>query len=469
MPAMGLAPEQRIGSYLLLEKLGAGGLGEVWKARDRRLNRVVALKFITAEARGATSSHDLLREARAASALNHPNILTIFEVGESEGVTFLAMEFVEGETLRARLKRPPLPLEEANEIASQVAAGLAVAHRHGIVHRDLKPENIMLRVDGYVKVVDFGLAKVVPWADDSKAETTPVSKATESGAIVGTLTYMSPEQARAQPVTPASDVFSFGIVLYEMLTDEHPFRADTAIDTVTAILTRQPPSAHSRRPSVPPGLSEVCARALEKEPSRRYPSAIEFAAELKRALAAQAEAAPPAAEEKLPAVRHKPRWMQAVGATLIAALLILAGWRYHSSSTGGGLSMPARSVAVMNFRTAPEDQSASVIAQDLPEELTSALSRTGLQVASRSSVIELGTSLRARDLGAQLGVDGVLEGNIRSYGSKVKVFVELVDTRTGFQRWSGSFTAEIVDPLASEQKLAADIATQLHEAAASRR
>ncbi len=466
MAAMGLAPEQKIGSYLLLEKLGAGGLGEVWKARDRRLNRVVALKFITAEARGATSPRDLLREARAASSLNHPNILTIFEVGESEGVTFLAMEFVEGETLRARLKRPPLSLEEALEVAEQVAKGLATAHRHGIVHRDLKPENIMLRVDGYVKVVDFGLAKVVLWVEDSKAETTPVSKATDSGVIVGTLTYMSPEQARARPVTPASDVFSFGIVLYEMLAGDHPFKADTAMDTLSAILSRDPPKLSARNPACSTALSEICARALEKEISRRFPSAIELAEELERLRSTPQPALPGAVPEPAAHVRHKPRWMQAVGATLIAALLVLGGWRYRSSSAGGMASMPARSVAVMNLRTAPDDQRAQTIAQDLPEELTSALSKTGLQVASRSSVVELGSSSRARDVGAQLGVDSVLEANIRSYGSKVKVYVELVDTRTGFQKWSGSFTVEVEDPLASEQKLAAGITAQLHEAVA---
>jgi serine/threonine protein kinase len=457
-----LSPERRIGAYLLLERLGAGGLGEVWKARDRRLNRVVALKFITAEARGSTSPYDLLREARAASSLNHPNILTIFEVGESEGRTFLAMEFVEGETLRARLNRSAVPMEEAREILNQVAAGLAVAHRHGIVHRDLKPENVMLRVDGYVKLVDFGLAKVVPWSGDFTAETTPAGKSTDSGVIVGTLTYMSPEQARAKPVTPASDVFSFGIMLYEIFTGDHPFKADTAMDTLSAILSRQPPRLSARNPACSAALGEVCARALEKEPGRRFPSAIELAAELKAALAAPSAAAQPA--EKLPVVRHKPRWMQVVGATLIAALLILGVWRYRSSSRGGELALPARSVAVMNLRTAGDDQRAQVIAQDLPEELTSALAKAGLQVASRSSVAELGASLRARDVGAQLGVDSVLEGNVRSYGSKVKVYVELVDTRTGFQKWSGSFTAEADDPLASEQKLAAEIAAQLQAA-----
>jgi len=460
-----LAADLKIGSYTLLEKLGAGGLGEVWKARDRRLNRVVALKFISPERRASASPRDLLREARAASALNYPNILTIFEVVESEDWAFLAMEFVEGETLRERLKRPPLPLDEALEIATQVLGGLATAHRHGIVHRDLKPENIMLRVDGYVKVVDFGLAKVVPWAQDSQAETTPASSATDSGAIVGTLTYLSPEQARAQPVTPASDVFSFGIVLYEMLTGEHPFKADTAMDTVSAILTRAPVSVSTRAPSVPRELSEICARALAKEPSQRYPSAVELREHLKRGRAEERVSA--RAEQAAPRVRHKPRWMQAVGGVLIVALLSVAGWRYRASSAGS-VGLPAvRSVAVMNFRTAPDDPRAQILAQDLPEELGSALSKAGLQVAARSSVVELGSAVRARDMGAQLGVEGVVDGSVRSFGDKLKVHVELVSTRTGFQVWSETFTVEGEDLLSGEQKTAAQITAQLQQALAA--
>jgi serine/threonine protein kinase len=177
---------------VLLERLGAGGIGEVWKARDRRLNRVVALKFIFAERQGSSTSRDLLREARAASALNHPNIITIFEIGESAGATYLAMEYVQGETLRTRLGSTPLTPAEAAEIARQVSEGLAAAHREGILHRDLKPENIMIRADGIVKIVDFGLAKVMPWAkDDAGNEGATLSVATQSGQLLGTFTYMS--------------------------------------------------------------------------------------------------------------------------------------------------------------------------------------------------------------------------------------------------------------------------------------
>lgn len=464
-----LSPKQRIGAYLLIEKLGKGGLGEVWKARDPRLNRVVALKFLTFEQTGPSSPFDLLREARAASALNHPNIITIFEVGESGSQSYLAMEFVEGETLRARLNRPPFPLAEALDVAGQVIDGLAVAHRIGVIHRDLKPENILLRVDGYVKLLDFGLAKVVPSGRTSTAEFTPGGGiTTESGVIMGTLSYMSPEQARGQTVTPASDVFSFGIVLFEMLSGEHPFQAETPIDIMSAILSRQSPVLHQRAPSVPRELSDVCSRALEKDSSKRYASAEHLREDLKRALAASSSVTL-ATGAQPSAVRHKPRWMQALGGALMALLLGFAGWRYHTSSGTSGLSAPVRSVAVMNFRMEGGDQQAQMLAQDLPEELTNALSSAGLQVASHASVAELGPSVRSRDVAAQLGVEGVIEGSVRSFGATYKVNVELLDARTGFLKWSSSFTASGEDLMGSEQRVAGDIAAQLRAAVAAQK
>jgi serine/threonine protein kinase len=456
-PGTRLVPDQRIGSFLLIEKLGAGGIGEVWKARDRRLNRIVALKFIQSQVRGSGPVGDLLREARAASALNHPNILTIFEIGEREGSTYLAMEFVEGETLRARLKRPPVPLAEVLDIAAQIAEGLAAAHRAGIIHRDLKPENVMLRADGYVKLVDFGLAKVMPWTKQETADFSP-SPSTESGMIVGTVTYMSPEQARGLKAGPASDIFSFGILFYEMLTGEHPFRAETPMDTLAAILAKEPVAAHVHTPAVPTVVSEVCAKALSKEPSQRFTSGIELAERLKQAQEAEPSLAPPVS-----VVHHKPRWMQAIGAGLIALLLGLAGWRYRAPSSGG-VRAPVRSVAVMTFRTSPSDIQASTLAQDLPEELGGALAGTGMQVASQSGVEQLGGAGDPRTVGAQLGVDAVMAGSVRSFGPRFKIHVELVNTRTGFQIWSESFTTEGADLLAEEQKTAKKIAQELQQA-----
>ena len=450
-------PDQRVGPYVLIEKLGAGGLGEVWKARDPRLNRIVALKFLTAEQSGTSSPRELLREARAASALNHPNIVTIFDVGESEGHTYLAMEFVEGETLRARLKRGPVPLAETLEIAQQVVAGLAAAHRHGIIHRDLKPENVMLRVDGYVKLLDFGLAKRLPGAAAEAGEPT-VSVAMHSGHVVGTLTYMSPEQARAQSVTPASDIFAVGILLYEMLAGEHPFRRESAMDTLSAILNAEPTPLTKRTPEASAEVARVVERALSKASAQRYPSAVELSEDLKRA---RAEGPAP------PTVRRRPRWVRAIGAAVIALALGVGVWQFGLKSDGE-IAGAVRTVAVMNFRSEADDARAAALARGLPEELSGALVARGIRVAAGSSVEELGAAVAPRAVGAQLGVDGVLLGTVRSYGNKFRVYVELVDSRTGFQVWSKTFVAESGDLLGAEQKTAAEIAAELRDAVTKR-
>ncbi len=462
-PKSGLAAEQRVGSYVLIERLGAGGLGEVWKARDRRLNRVVALKFISATRPGSTPATDLLREARAASGLNHPNIITVFEVGEAEGGTYLAMEFVEGETLRQRLNRPPVPLEEALEVAAQMAGGLAAAHKNGIIHRDLKPENIMLRADGYVKLVDFGLAKVLPWAaPDSSDSTSPVERS-DTGQLVGTFTYMSPEQARGQQLTPASDVFSAGIVLYEMLTGEHPFRGPTAMDTLNAILSKEPVSAGIRSKRVPQELSNSVARALKKEPGQRFPSGAELNEELRGVRKVLELPAPATAPEAA-----KPRgWWGWLAAVLLLIVALASGpWIYRALR--GGAAGEVRSLAVMSFRTAPDDARAATLAQTLPEELFIALSRGGVTLASRSSVAELGAVSDQRSVGEKLGVDAVLEGTVRSFGTRYRVTVELVSTRTRFVVWSETFTAE-ADAALTGERTAADIAAKLREALGNRR
>jgi TolB-like protein len=464
------ASGQKIGAYVLLEKLGSGGLGEVWKARDPRLNRVLALKFIHAPRQGSSAPRELLHEARAASALNHPNIVTIFEIGESQETTFLAMEFVEGETLRRRMQHSAVPLEEALDIATQAAAGLAAAQTQGLVHRDLKPENIMLRADGYVKLVDFGLAKLLPGATtttDGDAETTPP---TQSGQLVGTLTYMSPEQARGRAVTGASDVFSFGIVLYELLTGEHPFRAESVMDTLSAILNQEPKPVHARTPAVPRQVSDVVARALQKEPERRYSSAGELAEDLKRARTSMGQTP---AQELPSTAQPRPRWMKAVGAVLIAGVLGVAGWALRPVQFFAGReiaeSVEVRSIAVANFLTPPGDSAAELMAQALPDDLSVALAMGGMRVASRSSVMGLSGAADPREVGLQLGVDAVLAGSVRSFGPKLRIHVELVSTHTGFQLWSGSFTAESSDLLTDAQKTVEEVAAQVRTAAGGKR
>ena len=241
---------QSLGPYKILQLLGRGGMGEVYLAKDTRLERKVALKLLPEE---FSQDKDRLgrfrREAHATSALNHPNILTIHEIGEFEGQIYLVTEFIEGQTLRQRLAEGRLDLKEALEIGFQIASGLAAAHQVGIVHRDLKPENIMLRPDGLVKVLDFGLAKLTPTGATATAHT-------QTGILLGTVAYMSPEQARGQKVDGRSDLFSLGVVLYEMVTGERPFYGPTSSDTLVAILEREPARLDQLRPGVPEALEQ---------------------------------------------------------------------------------------------------------------------------------------------------------------------------------------------------------------------
>src|ERR687889_1075590 len=267
---------ETIAHYRIMEPIGAGGMGAVYKAYDKKLDRIVAVKVLPPE---YVSQQDRRRrfyqEARAASALNHPHILTVYEVGEDDGKPYIAMEFIEGETLRQKIKAKAFQLKEAIEIAIQIAAGLARAHASGIIHRDLKPENLMLSRDGYAKILDFGLAKLVAEREralvaDSEQKTLVLGVQTESGTLLGTVNYMAPEQLLGQRVDRRCDVFSFGVVLCEMLTGTAPFVHDNRIDTMHAILHREPQFPGDGRPQLPIDLQRILAKTLAKTPKDRY-------------------------------------------------------------------------------------------------------------------------------------------------------------------------------------------------------
>src|SRR5215218_2482429 len=280
-------PAETIAHYRIVEPIGAGGMGAVYKAFDNKLQRIVALKLLPAE---YVSQQDRRRrffqEARAASALNHPHILTIYEVGEDDGKPYIAMEFVEGETLRQKIKAKQLQLRETLDIAIQIATGLARAHELGIIHRDLKPENLMLSRDGYAKILDFGLAKLVAEREralvaDSEQKTLVLGVQTQSGTLMGTVNYMAPEQLLGQRVDRRCDVFSFGVVLCEMLTGSAPFVHDNRIDTMHAILHGDPRFPGDGRPELPSDLQRILAKALAKTPKDRYQTIGELAEEIK--------------------------------------------------------------------------------------------------------------------------------------------------------------------------------------------
>jgi len=279
---MPLATGNRLGPYEIMSPLGAGGMGEVYRAHDSRLDRTVAIKILPSSfAADQDRLQRFAQEARAAAALNHPNILSIFDIGEDNGTTYVVSELLEGETLRARLQKAPIPLRKAINYALQIAHGLAAAHEKGIVHRDLKPENLFLTNDDRVKILDFGLAKMVrqPGAGVISDAMT-VQVATEAGMVMGTVGYMSPEQVRGKPALPESDIFAFGAVLYEMVSGKRAFHRDSAADTMSAILHEEPPDLTETARNVPAGLERIVRHCLEKSPAQRFHSAGDLAFDL---------------------------------------------------------------------------------------------------------------------------------------------------------------------------------------------
>ena len=278
---MSLLPGTRLGAYEVLGLVGAGGMGEVYTARDTRLQRRVAIKVIGEN----IAADDFIRrfesEALSASALNHPNIVTVYEFGVHDGLHYLVTEFIEGETLRQRLERGPLPIMEALDVAIQLSAALDVAHGEGLIHRDIKPENVMRRPDGYVKVLDFGLAKLLPTAK-AVTENTTVSLRTTPGSLVGTVGYMSPEQVRGLDADQRADVWSVGVVLHEVISGRAPFAAPTSSDVIASVLERQPPPLTQPGVAIPPELERIVHKALEKDREGRYQTIRELLIDLRR-------------------------------------------------------------------------------------------------------------------------------------------------------------------------------------------
>src|SRR5258708_725627 len=268
---------QLLGHYRVLEKIGSGGMGEVFRARDERLGRDVALKLIR-PASGSNPDHlrRFEQEARAAASLSHPNILAIYDVGFTGSTPYIVSELLQGKTLRQRLSDGPIPLREAGDIALQIAHGLTAAHDRLIVHRDLKPENLFLTNDGRLKILDFGVAKLqAPAIDDRAIE--KLTTVTKHGAVIGTVAYMSPEQLRAKPIDHRSDIFSFGAILYEMLAGRRAFQGETEVDTMTAVLREEPPDSNLDQAAIPLGYREIVKHALEKDPGNRFQSAKDLA------------------------------------------------------------------------------------------------------------------------------------------------------------------------------------------------
>src|SRR5947199_5528469 len=479
LPAFEVAPElvtserantlvgKLIGHYRIESLIGVGGMGEVYLARDERLGRKVALKLLPDSL--TTDETQLSRfknEARSASALNHPNILTVYEIGAEGNRQFIATEFIEGMTLRASLACGRMNLHDALEIAVQVASALAAAHETGVVHRDIKPENIMLRPDGYVKVLDFGIAKLAeqrPMPDLDEVGTTAVLQ-TRPGLVLGTARYMSPEQTRGQTVDARSDIWSLGVVIYEMIAGIPPFRGETPSDYIASILTTQPPPLSGVLPEVPLNLESILQKALRKNSDERYLTIKEMLAglrNLKEELEAEGSPQTKARAESI--VSKIKRHKRGVLLTLAAAILAAAAFAYSFFFVAPAPLPNEKSIAVLPFENRSEDKSNAYFTDGVQDEILTRLSKIGdLKVISRTSTQRYkNTSQNLSEIANQLGVANLLEGSVQKTNDQVRVNVQLIRAANDSQLWAETFDRKLTDIFSVESEVAKAIADQL--------
>jgi eukaryotic-like serine/threonine-protein kinase len=452
-----IAAGDRLGPYEILAPLGSGGMGEVYRARDERLKREVAVKLLPAS---FSADPDRLRrfeqEAQAAGSLNHPNIVAIYDLGTHEGSPYIVSELLEGETLRARLAGGAFTPRKALGQALQIAYGLAAAHEKGIVHRDLKPENIFITRDGRVKILDFGLAKLKQPEGGASSATDLPTVGTEPGVVLGTVGYMSPEQVRGRPADAGSDIFSFGAILYEMLSGNRAFRGDTAADTMSAILMKEPPEL-SLRHEIPAGLERVVRHCLEKDPEQRFHSAHDLAFDLE-ALSDVSTATPALAGLRAAARQRSRTLLWGAGVVALAAVAGAVLWLRPRTGT-------IDSVAVLPFVNAGGDPNAEYLSDGITESLINSVSQIpGIRVVSRASAFHYkGKDVGAKTVGRELGVRAVLTGRIIQRGDALSIRAELVDARDDTHLWGEEYDRKLSDVLAVQEEIARDISGKLRQ------
>lgn len=455
---MPLAEGVRLGPYEIVALVGMGGMGVVYQGRDLRLDRTVAIKVLPAESPHAGSRERFYREARLLSRLSHPHICALHDIGEQDGVAFLVMEYLQGDTLDQRLRSGPLPLEEALRYALDVASALDEAHRQGIVHRDLKPSNIMLTRAG-VKVLDFGLAKLREAQSELSSDTvTRDLDLTAEGVVMGTLPYMAPEQLEARPTDERTDVFALGAILYEMVTGARPFPGTSPASLVAAILTSEPEPMSARQPMAPPHLERVVRRCLAKNPEERWQTARDLAAELTFILEGRSRTAPGAPET----VRQR-RWRLtarrstlALGTVLLLGLGAAAWSRYHASRQA------IHSLAVLPFDNATQDPDAEYLGDGITESLIDQLSRVpSLKVMARATVFRFKGSADPQEAGRKLGVGAVVTGKVSRRGDRISIDAELMDISTGARLWGEHYDRPFADLLSVQDGIASEISDGL--------
>jgi eukaryotic-like serine/threonine-protein kinase len=446
---------QVVGRYHIVEQLGAGGMGVVYRARDTQLERDVALKFLSSSATTDDMGRQrLLREARSISALNHPHICQVFEIGRADGHDFIAMEWVRGLPLRDHIPAQGLPPGTTIRYGRQIASALAHAHERGVIHRDLKSANVMITPEGEVKVLDFGLARQ---AYDAAGGPSAELSLTSEGTIVGTPAYFAPEVLRGNKASAASDLWALGVILYEMTSGRLPFRGNTVIETCTSILNDEPPKLPER---VPPGLRSIILRCLAKEPAHRYRSAGEVAAALEAVHSDTGDVVVPGAGARRPL--RALAW--AAGLALLLALCAAAYLARDRLFGGAPSSAPAiRSLAVLPLANLSGDPGQDYFADGMTEELITSLTPLpDLKVISRTSVMHYkGTNKPMPQIARELGVDGIVEGSVTRSGNRVRVTAQLLDAAHDRHLWGHTYERQLEEVLTLQHDIASDIAQEI--------
>ena len=445
-----------ISHYRIIDKIGEGGMGVVYKAEDTSLHRTVALKFLPAHlARDGTEMARFVNEARAAAALNHPNICTIYEIDERAETPFISMEYIEGKDLKELAGGGPLPLEEAVRYASQIARALEEAHAKGVLHRDIKSANVVVSDKGHAIVMDFGLARM-------QGQT----KLTQTGTTVGTVSYMSPEQAQGAEVDSRSDIWSLGVLLYRMVAGRYPFEGQHQSAVMYAVINEPHPPLTSLRTGVPMELERIVGKALAKNPAERYQSVSDLLVDLKAVrdqTAGSASRPAPAAGKTTGRSRV---WMIA-GAAVVAAAAALFAWQQLSRDGGGAPAPPtddARvSIAVLPLDNMSADESQEYIADGMTEALIAELAQIhALRVTSRTSVMRFKkTTLPLSEVAATLGVSTIIEGSVMQAGGRMRVTAQLIDAETDEHLWAQSYERDVSDVLALQSDVARAIAREV--------